>query len=114
MNRYHINIFWSDTDRCWITDVPDLRTCSAFGDTREEALAEVEKVMAVWLEVAREEGHPIPTATYRQAIYSSRGTGSFHIARSAMSSLFALPKDRKASNTHSAIVTACEEAKQRA
>ena len=65
--------------------MPDLRTCSAFGYTREEALAEVEKVMAAWLDVAREEGHPITTATYRPAIYLLCGTGSFHTARSAMS-----------------------------
>jgi predicted RNase H-like HicB family nuclease len=35
--RYHINVFWSDEDSCWIADVPDLRYCSAHGDTPEEA-----------------------------------------------------------------------------
>ena len=69
MKRYHINIFWPDADRCWVAHVPDLKTCSAFGDTREEAVAEVEKAMTAWLEVAREEGHPISAATYRPAIY---------------------------------------------
>ncbi len=62
MKQYHINVFWSDADRCWVADVPDLKTCSAFGNTREEAVAEVEKAMAAWLEVAREEGHPMPAA----------------------------------------------------
>ena len=23
-HRYHINLFWSDDDACWIADVPDL------------------------------------------------------------------------------------------
>lgn len=38
--RYHINLFWSQADDAWIADVPDLKSCSAMGDTPEEALAE--------------------------------------------------------------------------
>ena len=41
-HRYHINLFWSDEDECWIADVPDLTYCSAHGPTPEAALAEVE------------------------------------------------------------------------
>jgi predicted RNase H-like HicB family nuclease len=58
--KYHINLFWSDADGAWVADVPDLRSCSAFGDTRAEALAEVEKAMEVWLTVAGEDGLSIP------------------------------------------------------
>lgn len=72
MKRYHINVFWSDEDAAWIADVPDLKTCSAFGDTPERALAEVRKAMAAWLAVARAEGHPIPTPAFRPAIYATR------------------------------------------
>src|SRR4030065_640607 len=42
VNRYHINLFCSETDSCWVADVPDLKSCSAFGATAAEALAEVE------------------------------------------------------------------------
>ena len=63
--RYHINLFWSEADSAWVADVPDLRSCSAFGDTPAEALAEVEKAMEAWLAVAREDGLPIPEARYR-------------------------------------------------
>jgi predicted RNase H-like HicB family nuclease len=66
---YHINIFWSDEDGGYIADIPDLVTCSAFGLTPEEALAEVEVAKAAWLDVAREEGKPIPEPRYRPAIY---------------------------------------------
>ena len=45
--------------------IPDLRSCSAFGDTPAEALAEVEKAVEAWLAVAREEGLPIPEPHYR-------------------------------------------------
>jgi predicted RNase H-like HicB family nuclease len=63
--HYHINIFWSDEDACWIADVPDLRYCSAHGETPQEAAAEIEVAVALWLEVAREKAIPIPEAAYR-------------------------------------------------
>ncbi len=44
--------------------MPDLRSCSAFGDTPAEALAEVEKAMAAWLTVAGEDGLSIPEPRY--------------------------------------------------
>ncbi len=65
MNRYHINLFWSDEDACWVADVPDLQYCSAFGDTPEEALAEIQVAMTGWLEAARDLGKPIPEPRYR-------------------------------------------------
>lgn len=58
--HYHINVFWSAEDGCWIADVPDLEFCSAHGTTPAEAVARVEEAMAAWLEVARELGKPIP------------------------------------------------------
>ena len=65
--RYHINVFWSDEDGCWIADVPDLRYCSAHGSTPAEAVAEAQEAMALWLEVAQDEGIPIPQPQYRPA-----------------------------------------------
>ena len=71
MNRYHINLFWSDADECWVADVPDLKSCSAFGDTPTDALGEVQKAVEAWLEVAREDGLPVPEPRYRPAIYAA-------------------------------------------
>lgn len=71
MRDYHINIFYSDDDGGYIADIPDLESCSAFGDTPEQALAEVEKAKAAWLEVAREQGREIPEPRYRPAIYQA-------------------------------------------
>ncbi|MGQ0663058.1 MAG: type II toxin-antitoxin system HicB family antitoxin [Pseudomonadota bacterium] len=71
MNRYHINLFWSEADQCWVADVPDLKSCSAFGDTPAEALAEFQMAIEGWLEVARSEGRPIPEPRYRPAIYAA-------------------------------------------
>ena len=52
-------IFYSEEDAGYIADIPDLSAsggCSAFGNTPEEALAEVEKAREAWLEAAREAG----------------------------------------------------------
>ncbi|MGH2558179.1 MAG: type II toxin-antitoxin system HicB family antitoxin [Thermomicrobiales bacterium] len=64
MNKdYPILIFWSDEDRTYIADVPDLKYCSAHGDTPQEALEEVQIALKAWLEVAQERGMPIPEPT---------------------------------------------------
>jgi len=60
MSNYHINVFWSDDDDGYIADIPDLDGCSAFGETPEQALADVELAKAAWLEVARETGRAVP------------------------------------------------------
>lgn len=69
MRDYHINIFWSEEDGGYIADIPDLKACSAFGRTPEEALKEVEVAKTVWLESAEAEGKPTPEPRYRPVIY---------------------------------------------
>ncbi|MGP0067199.1 MAG: type II toxin-antitoxin system HicB family antitoxin [Isosphaeraceae bacterium] len=71
MKDYHINIFYSTEDEGYIADVPDLRSCSAFGTTPAEALAELEKAKAAWLDSARQAGKPVPKPRYRPAIYQA-------------------------------------------
>ena len=73
MRDYHINIFFSEEDGGYIADIPDLKACSAFGDTPEKALAELEIARKAWLEAARAEGKPIPEPRYRPAIYQVSG-----------------------------------------
>jgi predicted RNase H-like HicB family nuclease len=68
---YHINIFYSAEDGCYVADIPDLETCSAFGDTPAEALAELEVAKEGWLETAREHAEPITEPRYRPAIYQA-------------------------------------------
>lgn len=65
MKDYHINVFYSDEDAGYIADIPDLQSCSAFGETPEQALHEVLIAKEAWLAVARETGKPIPPARYR-------------------------------------------------
>ena len=69
MKDYHINIFYSEEDGGYVADIPDLEVCSAFGNTPEEALRQVEIAKEAWLEAARVEGKPIPEPRYRPVIY---------------------------------------------
>jgi predicted RNase H-like HicB family nuclease len=69
MSDYHINIFYSEEDEAYIADIPDLKFCSAHGETPEEALREVLIAKEAWLAVAREENFAIPVPRYRPAIY---------------------------------------------
>ena len=71
MKDYHINIFYSDEDGGYIADIPDLKACSAFGATAEDALREVEIAKAAWLEAAHSEGKLIPEPMYRPLIYQA-------------------------------------------
>lgn len=63
MKDYHVNVFWSDEDDCYVADIPDLKFCSAFGGTPEEAVKEVVVAKQAWLETARATGKPIPEPT---------------------------------------------------
>ncbi len=69
MKDYHINIFYSEEDGGYIADIPDLDSCSAFGQTPQQALEELQQAKEAWLEAARSEGKTIPTPRYRPAIY---------------------------------------------
>ena len=71
MSDYHINIFFSEEDGGYIADIPDLESCSAFGETPEQALSEVEQAKKIWLEAALQEGKPIPPPRYRPVIYQA-------------------------------------------
>jgi predicted RNase H-like HicB family nuclease len=70
MKDYHINIFYSEEDEGYIADIPDLKFCSAFGETPEEALRQVQIAKKAWLEAAQAEGKPVPPPRYRPAIYA--------------------------------------------
>jgi predicted RNase H-like HicB family nuclease len=54
------DIIVSEEDDGFIAVVSDLPCCSAFGETQEEALRQVQAAHELWLEVARKEGRAIP------------------------------------------------------
>jgi predicted RNase H-like HicB family nuclease len=62
---YEIILYWSAEDEAFIAEVPELAGCAADGATRQQALANVEVVIAEWIETARELGRPIPESKGR-------------------------------------------------
>ena len=62
---YHINIFYSSDDECYVADLPDFEYCSAVGDTPPQALAELFIARDAWLAAARNADDPIPEPRYR-------------------------------------------------
>lgn len=69
MTDYHINVFYSEEDGGYIADIPDLRFCSAFGASAEEAVRELQTAKSAWLAAAKKKRKPIPSPRYRPAIY---------------------------------------------
>lgn len=67
--RYHINVFQSLRDESWAADVPDLKSCAAFGDTPEQAPAEARVAIRGCLEATRAAKMLVPESRYRPGIY---------------------------------------------
>jgi predicted RNase H-like HicB family nuclease len=59
MTKHEVILFWSSEDDAFIAEAPELAGCAADGATRQEALANMEVVIAEWLETARELGRTI-------------------------------------------------------
>ena len=64
---YPVTIFYSEEDQGYIAVPPDLKGCSAFGESPQEALKELETAMELWLAVARQDSVPIPEPTRMSA-----------------------------------------------
>jgi predicted RNase H-like HicB family nuclease len=60
MTKYEVIIYWSEEDKAFIAEVPELPGCVADGKTRQAALANVDVIIREWIEMARELGRPIP------------------------------------------------------
>jgi predicted RNase H-like HicB family nuclease len=66
--RYEIIIFWSDEDRAFVADVPELPGCMAHGQSRIDALRNAEDAAELWLEAAQETGRAVPQPKGRRLV----------------------------------------------
>ena len=82
MNRYPLNIFWSDEDAGFIAEVPDLPGCNAWGATEADAAREVKDAIAAWLQAARAAGKPAPTPREVQPLQNYSGKFLVRVPRS--------------------------------
>ena len=58
--KYEVIIYWSESDGAFIAEVPELPGCMSDGQSKLEALQNVEQVAREWIETAQELGRPIP------------------------------------------------------
>ena len=58
--RYEIIIYWSDEDKAYLAEVPELPGCMADGSTYETAIANAKVVIHEWIDTARAMGRTIP------------------------------------------------------
>lgn len=60
MFKYEVIIYWSEEDKAFIAEVPELPGCASDGQSYQEALANVETVIREWIDTAKGLGRPIP------------------------------------------------------
>jgi predicted RNase H-like HicB family nuclease len=60
MSKYELIIYWSNQDKAFVVEVPELPGCMADGASYEEAVANAQAVIQEWMETAKTLGRPIP------------------------------------------------------
>ena len=60
MIKYEVIIYWSDEDKVYLAEVPELPGCMADGATYQDALNNVEVIIREWIETAHELGKDVP------------------------------------------------------
>jgi predicted RNase H-like HicB family nuclease len=70
MDKYELILYWSEEDKVFIAEVPELPGCMAHGDTQESALANAKEAIRLWLDTAREFGDPIPAPKGQRLMYA--------------------------------------------
>ena len=58
--KYEMILYWSERDKAFLVEVPELAGCMADGKTREEAITNAEIIIGEWIETAKEEGRLVP------------------------------------------------------
>lgn len=68
--KYEVIICWSNEDEVFVADVPGLPGSMAHGTTQEAALRNVQEVVKLWLDTAREVGDAVPEPRGRRLIFA--------------------------------------------
>lgn len=62
MYNYEIIIYWSEEDDSFIAEIPELPGCMADGVSYQDALANAENAIELWVKTARSLDREIPIA----------------------------------------------------
>ena len=69
MKDYYINIFYSEDDEGYIADIPELKACSAFAGTPDQALGRSAGSQRELVGLRKSKRKKIPHPEYRSVIY---------------------------------------------
>jgi len=75
MTKYEIILYWSSEDDAFIAEVPELAGCAADGATRQEALANVEVIIAEWMQLGIHLTQVAPISSFGRSGKISQNTG---------------------------------------
>jgi predicted RNase H-like HicB family nuclease len=70
MHKYEIIIYWSREDQAFVAEVPELPGCMAHGSTPQEALANVQDAIQLWIDTAQEFGDLVPEPKERRLVFA--------------------------------------------
>jgi predicted RNase H-like HicB family nuclease len=59
-SKYEMIIYWSEQDKTFLVEVPELPGCMADGETREEAIKNANEVIRQRIKTAKSLGREIP------------------------------------------------------
>ena len=60
MHKYEVILYWSEEDKFFVAEVPELPGCIAHGNSQEESLASAQEAVQLWIDTAKEFGDPVP------------------------------------------------------
>ena len=69
MHKYEIIIYWSEEDKVFIAEAPELPGCSAHGNSPDKALMKCNEAINLWIDTAKEFGRTIPEPKGRRLQY---------------------------------------------
>lgn len=60
ITKYEVIIYWSEEDKSFVAEVPELAGCMSDGPTPHEALANVQEIINQWIATAISLGRTVP------------------------------------------------------
>jgi predicted RNase H-like HicB family nuclease len=60
MHKYEMILYWSEEDKVFAAEVPELSGCIAHGNSQETALASIQDAVQLWIDTAKEFGDLVP------------------------------------------------------
>ena len=60
MLKYEVIVYWSNDDKAFIAEMPELPGCMSDGKTPQDAMKNINIVAQEWIDTAHAQGRPIP------------------------------------------------------